>query len=307
MRLADLTIRSLQDKSSQVRKNCIALLTKLILTHPYGRMHGGELSTTAWEARYNALCAQLEPLDLPSAEEAEARANAIEMMRDDDEDMAATPVEAALDVEEVVEKEEAGEEEGEGEDDESGDDDDPKLKKSKVAKGKGKPRKSDGIDLAAADQSQLLASVDSETLTRLRLIKNYYADAIAFIAQLDRAMLLLADLLASKVKSEVLEAMEFFTVAFEYKIEAAEVRNLPHPLSLTKLRSACDACFTSSGPRTRSRRRRTARRSRASAPASPSVTRSSTLSRCRTSSPRSRLAAWPRMSSSTSIPSTRAR
>lgn len=305
MRLADLTIRSLQDKSSQVRKNCIALLTKLILTHPYGRMHGGELSTTAWEARYNALCAQLEPLDLPSAEEAEARANAIEMMRDDDEDMAATPVEAALDVEEVVEKEEAGEEEGEGEDDESGDDDDPKLKKSKVAKGK--PRKSDGIDLAAADQSQLLASVDSETLTRLRLTKKYYADAIAFIAQLDRAMLLLADLLASKVKSEVLEAMEFFTVAFEYKIEAAEVRNLPHSLSLTKLRSACDACFTSSGPRTRSRRRRTARRSRASAPASSSVTRSSTLSRCRTSSPRSRLAAWPRMSSSTSIPSTRAR
>lgn len=216
-RLTDLTIRSLEDKSSSVRKNCLALLTKLILTHPYGRMHGGELSMTDWSERYEALGKELEKLDLPSVEEAEARAAAIELMREDEDE----PMEA------IPEGDEDAEEEDEEEEEESGDDDDPQPKKPKKSSPtKKKPRKSDGIDLAAASQSDKLATVDGDTLNRLRLTKQYYADAIGFISQLDRAMSLIADLIASKVKSEVLEAMEFFKVAYEYKIEAADVRSL---------------------------------------------------------------------------------
>lgn len=216
VRLTDLTIRSLEDKSSQVRKNCIALLTKLILTHPYGRMHGGELSMSEWSARYDGLAKELEVLDLPSAEEAEARAAAEEMMKDDEDDL----------VKEEAEMEDGMEEGGEEDQDDDEDTDDlptKRLKKPAIVKPNSKSRKSDGIDLAAADQSQLLAVVDAETLTRLRLTKKYYADAIAFIQQLDRAMPTIADLIASTVKSEVLEAMDFFKVAFEYRIDSADV------------------------------------------------------------------------------------
>lgn len=223
IRLTDLAVRSLQDKSSQVRKNCIALLSKLILTHPYGRMHGGELEMSAWAKRADALDKELEVLDLPSVEQAEAEARAREMMADSDEEG---------DKEEGAE--EGGEGEGEEDEDETGsakgpaelssDEDGPpkKRKSSGKPKPKPKPRQSLGIDLAAADQSQLLAAVDQDTLTRLRLTKKYYRDAMHFIEQLDSATDTIADLLASTVKSEVLEAIEFFRIAHDYKLETAE-------------------------------------------------------------------------------------
>lgn len=223
IRLTDLAVRSLQDKSSQVRKNCIALLSKLILTHPYGRMHGGELELEAWTRRSDALDKELEVLDLPSVEQAEAEARAREMMADSDEE----------DGDEDEEKEEG---EGEHEDEAGGpaplssdSDEDGTPKKPKLSakskskpKPKPKPRQSLGIDLAAADQSQLLAAVDQDTLTRLRLTKKYYRDAMHFIEQLDGATDTVADLLASTVKSEVLEAIEFFRIAHDYKLESAE-------------------------------------------------------------------------------------
>jgi condensin complex subunit 1 len=181
-------------------------------------MHGGELSMSEWSARYDGLAKELEVLDLPSAEEAEARAAAEEMMKDVEEDVIKEENEEE---EEAVEEQEEEEEE---EDDEDMEDVPKKRRKAQEPPKKKAPRKSDGIDSAAADQSQLLAVVDAETLTRLRLTKKYYADAIAFIEQLDRAMPTIADLIASTVKSEVLEAMDFFKVAYEYKIDSADVR-----------------------------------------------------------------------------------
>jgi condensin complex subunit 1 len=181
-------------------------------------MHGGELSMSEWSARYDGLAKELEVLDLPSAEEAEARAAAEEMMKDVEEDVIK---EENDEEEEAVEEQEEEEEE---EDDEDMEDVPKKRRKAQEPLKKKASRKSDGIDLAAADQSQLLAVVDAETLTRLRLTKKYYADAIAFIEQLDRAMPTIADLIASTVKSEVLEAMDFFKVAYEYKIDSADVR-----------------------------------------------------------------------------------
>lgn len=250
-----------------------------------------------WQGRYEALEKELAPLDLPNAVEAAAMAEAREMMEDVEEED-----------EEASEKEEGGEEEIVKKEPGEEDDEEEELKTPKKARAKpkpkvskAKPRKSDGIDLAAADQSHLLASVDQDTLTRLRLTKKYYADAISFIEQLDRAMDTVADLLASTVKSEVLEAMDFFKIAYEYRIDSAEVRPLsPFPVRgrLTSCRScrrASSGCCTSFGPRTRRRRRRTARRSRGSARDSSSATRSSTLSPSPTFRPKSRSAASRRM------------
>ena len=44
-------VDSLEDKASGVRKGAVMLLVKLIMTHPYGLMHGGLLSLSEWETR----------------------------------------------------------------------------------------------------------------------------------------------------------------------------------------------------------------------------------------------------------------
>lgn len=43
-----------------MRRYAIALLTKLILTHPYGVMHGGLLRLEEWKKRYTAVSKELK-------------------------------------------------------------------------------------------------------------------------------------------------------------------------------------------------------------------------------------------------------
>ncbi|KAK5957645.1 condensin complex non-SMC subunit Cnd1 [Knufia fluminis] len=66
---AELAVQSLQDKSSNVRRNAVKLLGKLVSTHPFSVMHGGELSMTEWEARLEAVDEQIKVLQ-PAPEEA---------------------------------------------------------------------------------------------------------------------------------------------------------------------------------------------------------------------------------------------
>jgi condensin complex subunit 1 len=46
-----------------VRRYAIALLTKLILTHPYGIIHGGELNVHEWRQRYDEVATELTSLE----------------------------------------------------------------------------------------------------------------------------------------------------------------------------------------------------------------------------------------------------
>ncbi|GAA5999124.1 condensin subunit YCS4 [Rhodotorula paludigena] len=229
LELAQLAARSLHDKAATVRKNCLALLTRLVLTHPYGRMHGGELALAEWRERLDKLDTELKVLDLPDEAEREAR-----RLMQDEEDEA----------------------EGEGETRGGADDDKENAAPEREAtaeeapappRKKKMPRRSE-LDLAAADQSVVLAQVDSDTLQRLRLTKAYYVDAIAFIESLESAVDTVVELLASSVKSEVLEAIEFCKTAKEYKLEAAEqgVRRMLH-LIWTKDEAAPSATAAGAG------------------------------------------------------------
>lgn len=56
-------VDSLEDKASGVRKSAVMLLVKLIVTHPYGLMHGGLLSLRDWEARYKEVSDELEKIN----------------------------------------------------------------------------------------------------------------------------------------------------------------------------------------------------------------------------------------------------
>ena len=166
------TLRHLDDKSSSVRKNATNLLTKLILTHPYGLIHGGRLNETEWNERLSGVDQQL----------------------------------SSFDVQDNQENIDENENENENNDDES-----ENRRKSKKFK-----RKS----LAAVEK---LSKNDSEYISKLRLTKNYYMDALNFIKLLNKATPTVSTLLGSTNKSEVLEAIEFFRVGYEYGIESSEI------------------------------------------------------------------------------------
>lgn len=68
--ISTTVIAALEDKASSVRRYAIALLTKLILTHPYGLMHGGLLRLEDWETRYKSVCTELEKVETSQIEKA---------------------------------------------------------------------------------------------------------------------------------------------------------------------------------------------------------------------------------------------
>ncbi|PLN77972.1 condensin complex component cnd1 [Aspergillus taichungensis] len=63
--VSELAARSLEDKSSNVRRNAIKLLSKLVSTHPFSIMHGGQLSLSEWTGRLDAVDAELNALRPP--------------------------------------------------------------------------------------------------------------------------------------------------------------------------------------------------------------------------------------------------
>jgi len=201
------TIAALQDKSSSVRRYSIALLTKLILTHPFGLIHGGHLNLSEWEERYEAVCKELKSLeDSAGTAGLEAADNSIAVddeeaqdgeEEDDDDDDEEDEDDDGEDEDEEqagddtptrprVKREAAGDDADE--DDEEDGDGSPKPKKTKKvkrskkkSKEKRRPRKS-GVDLAAAiSQEQANAALNSQEYTRLKLTKKYITDALFFI------------------------------------------------------------------------------------------------------------------------------
>lgn len=242
-------VAALQDKSSSVRRYAIALLTRLILTHPFGLLHGGPLNMTEWEGRYEVVAKELKELESgmgmaatperegEGEEEEEGKEGKAKKDEEGEEEDAAAE-------EGAEEEEEEGEGEGEGAEDEDpreeDDDDDDENgkrrqrpnsnKKAKPVKKeeqqrKKKPRQSLPVDLAAAvTEEQALAALDAEKHVKLKLTKKYVADALAFIRQIEGATDVLSQLLVSTSKAEVLESMEFFKTAHEYQLDCAEVR-----------------------------------------------------------------------------------
>lgn len=66
LRAAELATRSLEDKSSHVRRNAIKLVGALIKTHPFTHLHGAQLSRKDWQARYDQVEAEINALQPPA-------------------------------------------------------------------------------------------------------------------------------------------------------------------------------------------------------------------------------------------------
>ncbi|GLI77067.1 condensin complex non-SMC subunit Cnd1 [Penicillium ochrochloron] len=175
---AQLAARSLEDKSSNVRRNAIKLLSKLVATHPFSVMHGGQLSHKEWTDRLDGVDAELNslrPAETPGF----------------DGDVTTVDPELLDDATQLP-------------------DDSP----SKA------PRMTEE-EKAEAMQKAAEQAATSELLTRLQLTRKYYNEAIRFIEVLHSASAIVSQLLSSRNKSEVIEAMDFFVMLDAYKVETA--------------------------------------------------------------------------------------
>ena len=209
--ITELTIRSLQDKTSSARRYSIQLLCRLLETHPYGAVHGGTLNLEEWQGYYDEVAKQLEKVDTIEMEKARRDAGMAE--EEDDEE----PAEPSVKLE-VNDAEDSQRTEGDAmdEDEEEGED----SQHLSVKKLKRKPRVS-AADIAAVAAEQ--ASFDPNLVLTLRGRKRYYTEALRFINQIESAVPTLCELLVSTTKTEVLESMRFFRTAYEYNILSAEV------------------------------------------------------------------------------------
>ncbi|KAK2757856.1 Condensin complex subunit [Arachnomyces sp. PD_36] len=179
---AALAARSLEDKSSNVRRNAIKLLGKLVSTHPFSVMHGGQLSYKEWDARLQAVDAELNalkpPPDAPGLDEGERDAAALDSQLLDDATQ--LPEESPTKEPQMTEEQQA-----------------EAMKK-------------------AAEEA-----ATSELLSKLQLTRKYYIEAIRFIEVLHEGSSIVSQLLSSRNKSEVIEAMDFFVIIDAYKVETA--------------------------------------------------------------------------------------
>ncbi|KAI8974763.1 non-SMC mitotic condensation complex subunit 1-domain-containing protein [Trametes punicea] len=220
-------VDALEDKASGVRKAAVSLLVRLILTHPYS-LYGGYLSEREWKAQYeqdSAILARMEG-EVGKAVERE----------DGEEDSQADGEEA--DAEEGVgrrekhrrkrrggdemEVDETDDQDEEDEDEDVHMSDGSSFARIENRRKKRKKRKSE-LDLAAlTDEAAALGALNENQHLEAKLKKKFCLDALEFIRTVEEGMKIVQKLLASTNKLEVLEAMEFFRVCYEYKFDVAE-------------------------------------------------------------------------------------
>ncbi|RKF81720.1 Condensin complex subunit 1 [Golovinomyces cichoracearum] len=171
-RAAELALRSLEDKSSNVRRNAIKLLRNLIKTHPFNILHGSQLSLKEWTSRLEAVDTELNAL----------KSSAVPAELVDHTNT------GLLDEATVVETDSTQEK--------------PSLEEKTVPL-----------------QEIQEKPATSEAIDRLILTRRYYSEALKFIQVLHSATITICQLLGSKNKSEIIEAMDYFELGDAYNIE----------------------------------------------------------------------------------------
>jgi condensin complex subunit 1 len=208
--VTELAIRHLDDKSAIVRRYAVALISKLVSTHPFGLIHGGDLNLALWEERHRVVKTELEAM------EARELASLPEGFDDNDSDQDEDEDEAGEDDNDRGEEDEA-EENGEDEATEGSVVGTPKPKKVKKVKAKQEPKPE------RPPHDPNAPPVNQNALLALRFAKNYHDEALALVRAVEGAIPKLNELLNSTGRAEVLEAMDFFRIAHEYKFESATV------------------------------------------------------------------------------------
>ena len=184
---AELACRSLEDKSSHVRRNAIKLLGALIRTHPFTALHGAQLARKDWQERLDKVDSELNslkpPVDAPGLDGDKANTTVDPALLDDATQMDVTQVES------------------------------PRKQLAEMT---------DEEKVAAIRKAQEEAAT-SEAIEKLTLTRRYYTEALKFIDVLHESTGTVCQLLGSRNKSEVIEAMDYFEIGDAYNIEQNKV------------------------------------------------------------------------------------
>lgn len=234
--LGGLAIRHLEDKSSSVRRYAIRVITQLIKTHPY-IMYGGLLDIDEWRERYDELGEQLSAIKAPQelqelpedSDSADASEHVEEAVADRDahsvslNEEEAEPAEATEDVE--MDEADVGQQANA---DDNGTNVDTETDTNEHDRNN--EAQAPGDQSGQTNNSMFNNVTSADEFHRLTLAHRFNADAIKFITQIHTAIPFICLILASKAKIEVLEAMDFFVTAWNYKIEASVegIKKMPH-------------------------------------------------------------------------------
>ncbi|CAH6722934.1 condensin complex subunit 1 [[Candida] jaroonii] len=193
-----LAVRSLDDRSTLVRRNGIKFMAKLVLNHPFATVHGTQLGLSKWMERSEEANKILEEY-LP-AEQFEQWMEERERVEDED----------AMEVDEPQEEREQEEREPEEEEEDS-------------------PEQEQQQEQQQEEQEQQIPT-DTNAMLKAKLSAQYYHDAVNFIKVIHKGTETISNLLFSKNRNEVLESMDFLVLADAYGIENSSdgIRRMLH-------------------------------------------------------------------------------
>ncbi|AJV68254.1 Ycs4p [Saccharomyces cerevisiae YJM1478] len=182
-KFTSLAVRSLQDRSSLVRRNSVKLLSKLLLKHPFKAIHGSQLRLSEWEEYLKGSESQLNST-LKKVESQETLNDTIERSLieeevEQDEGQCRTELEGSFD-------------------------------------------KSAELSRIENEVENINTATNTSVLMKLKLMIVYYKDAISFIKEIHKSIELISNLLFSKNRNEVLESMDFLVLADAFDIELSE-------------------------------------------------------------------------------------
>jgi condensin complex subunit 1 len=183
LKVAEHAARSLEDKSSNVRRNAIKLLGKLVSTHPYTAFDGGLLTAQLWAGRLDEVEKEINALQPP--EELRERAPG-------DQTVDESLLEDATQADNAADK--------------------PKH-----------PSEMSEEERAAAIEKAQKDATTTQALAKLHDLRKLLIEALNFAEAIDEAAEIVTQLLSSKNKSEVIEAMDFFVTIHAYKVSNAKL------------------------------------------------------------------------------------
>lgn len=194
-----LAVRSLDDKSTLVRRNAIKLLSKLILTHPFTAIHGTQLSYKFWKEK------QCESEKEFSEYISMLKSSSHKTLNDSDNDV--SDDDSVADINDDINNNV-----NDGATNDSMDVDDEKNGEN------GDAHTNQELNDLISNKDVTLP--DTNVLMKAKLTLQYYSDAVDFIETIQHGAEIISRLLFSKNRNEVLEAMDFFVLA-----DAFDIRN----------------------------------------------------------------------------------
>jgi condensin complex subunit 1 len=183
LKVAELAARSLEDKSSNVRRNAIKLLGKLVSTHPYTAFDGGLLTAQLWTERLDDVEKQINALQPP--EELRERAPGDQTV---DESLLQDATQA-----------------------------------DNGSEGPTHPSEMSEEERAAAIEKAQKDAATAQELAKFQVLRKHLIEALNFAEVINEAAEIVTQLLSSKNKSEVIEAMDFFVTIHAYKVANAKL------------------------------------------------------------------------------------